>query len=164
LHSIRKEGAFQYCEEEPVGGSANDDLSVSCQATSRGLLLRFEGGEDFCLPFQIQNPRFTLQNSFHHQFTKSFEHFTMTVQSESIIKASNNLALNWVTTDINAERSLGPVDWKALQEYAINVKRKHTRNHDVQTACQLSSEYNIGGLNLVRRLDFQDGTSWVARI
>jgi hypothetical protein len=88
----------------------------------------------------------------------------MTIKRESIIKASNTLALNWATTDINAERALGPVNWEALQEYAINVKRKHAGNHDVQTTCQLSSEYNMGGLNLVRRLEFQDGTSWIARI
>jgi hypothetical protein len=60
----------------------------------------------------------------------------MTIKRESIIKASNTLALNWATTDINAERSLGPVNWEALQEYAINVKRKHAGNHDVQTTCQ----------------------------
>ncbi|KAF1948118.1 hypothetical protein CC80DRAFT_486569 [Byssothecium circinans] len=70
--------------------------------------------------------------------------------------------LNW-KNDINAERSLPPIDWKALQEYAIGIKRAHT-NHDSEVGCQLSSEYNMGGLHIVRRLDFHDGTSWVARL
>jgi hypothetical protein len=70
--------------------------------------------------------------------------------------------LNW-RSDINVERSLPPINWKALQEYAIGVKRMLT-NHDGEIGCQLSSEYNMGGLHVVRRLDFQDRTSWVARL
>jgi hypothetical protein len=62
--------------------------------------------------------------------------------------------LNW-RSDINAECSLPPINWKALQEYAI---------HDGEIGCQLSSEYNMGGLHVVRRLDLHDGTSWVARL
>ncbi|KAJ4286505.1 hypothetical protein N0V90_013205 [Kalmusia sp. IMI 367209] len=74
----------------------------------------------------------------------------------------NSRKLNW-KNDINSERALAPVNWKALEEYAIGVKREHT-NDDGEITCQLSTEYNMGGLHLVRRLDFHDGTSWVARL
>lgn len=70
--------------------------------------------------------------------------------------------LNW-RSNISAESSLPPIDWNALQEYAIGVKRMLTNQEGVIN-CQLSSEYNMGGLHVVRRLDFQDGTSWVARL
>lgn len=60
-------------------------------------------------------------------------------------------------------RSLTFVNWKALEEYAVGVKRQHT-NYDGEITCQLSAEYNMGGLHVVRRLDFHDGTSWVARL
>jgi hypothetical protein len=70
--------------------------------------------------------------------------------------------LNW-KKDINAERSLPLIDWRALKDYAIRIKLMLT-NVDDEISCQLSSEYNMGGLHVVRRLDFQDGTSWVARL
>src|SRR4051812_34763668 len=102
-----------------------------------------------------------LSSSIH----KVFEHFNMTIQKEPILKASNaNLSLNWTTTDIKAEPSIGPVNWEALEEYAVSIKRNHDGNHHDQTTCHISTEYSMGGLNLVRRLDFQDGTRWVARI
>jgi hypothetical protein len=75
---------------------------------------------------------------------------------------ANTKPLNW-KNDINAERSLTPINWTALKEYAIGVKQKHT-NDDGEITCQLSAEYNMGGLHIVRRLDFHDGTSWVARL
>lgn len=73
------------------------------------------------------------------------------------------VALNWATTDINGEDSLGPVNWEALVQYAVDIKLQLDGINGPIT-CQLSSEYNMGGLNLVRRLHFQDGTCWVARI
>lgn len=73
------------------------------------------------------------------------------------------VVLNWATTDINRVESLGPVNWEALVQFAVNTKRRHDGYNGPMT-CQLSAEYNMGGLNLVRRLDFQDGTRWVARL
>ncbi|KAF1934506.1 hypothetical protein EJ02DRAFT_363555, partial [Clathrospora elynae] len=75
---------------------------------------------------------------------------------------ANPIQLNW-KNDIVNESSLAFVDWNALQEFAIGVKR-HCSNHDSIISCKLSAEYNMGGLHVVRRLDFQDGTSWVARL
>lgn len=73
------------------------------------------------------------------------------------------VALNWATTDITREDSLGPVDWEALVQYAVDIKLQRD-GINCPITCQLSSEYNMGGLNLVRRLHFQDGTCWIARI
>ncbi|KAF2182611.1 hypothetical protein K469DRAFT_669624 [Zopfia rhizophila CBS 207.26] len=72
--------------------------------------------------------------------------------------------MNWKTTNINQERSLNSVNWKALEEYAIKVKRKYSGNYNDEITCRLSAEYSMGGLNVVRRLDFHDATSWVARL
>lgn len=70
--------------------------------------------------------------------------------------------LNWKTTSIDAEPALGLVNWDALKQYAISVKR---RDDGSQTStCELSSEYNTGGLHAVRRIDFDDGCRWVARL
>jgi hypothetical protein len=79
----------------------------------------------------------------------------------SQVATANSIQLNW-KKDIGNESSLAFVDWKALQEFAIGVKRRS--NHDSNTTCQLSADYNMGGLHVVRRLDFADGTSWVARL
>ncbi|KAI0398907.1 kinase-like protein [Xylaria palmicola] len=73
------------------------------------------------------------------------------------------VALNWMTGNTKREDSLGPINWDALVQYATNIKGQRDGNRDWIT-CQLSSEYNMGGRNLVRRLDFQDGTHWIARI
>ncbi|KAF2019623.1 hypothetical protein BU24DRAFT_431357 [Aaosphaeria arxii CBS 175.79] len=56
----------------------------------------------------------------------------------------------WKNTDINQERLL--------------KSRKQLVNYDDRVTCELSSEYKMGGINAVRRLDFDDGTSWVARV
>ncbi|KND93773.1 hypothetical protein TOPH_01933 [Tolypocladium ophioglossoides CBS 100239] len=69
------------------------------------------------------------------------------------------VALNWATTDIKQEKSLQPVNWEALVQYAIDIKRRREGNNGLIT-CHLSFEYNKGGRNVVRRLDFQDGTRW----
>lgn len=76
---------------------------------------------------------------------------------------SERIKLNWATTDINSEDALGPMNWEGLVQYAIR-KRCQRDGGNCSTTCQLSAEYNKGGRNLVRRLDFEDGTSWVARI
>ncbi|KAF2753263.1 hypothetical protein EJ05DRAFT_458272 [Pseudovirgaria hyperparasitica] len=70
--------------------------------------------------------------------------------------------LNW-KTNIDSECLPSPIDWKALEEYAISFKRKRS-NYDGEITCNVSAEYNMGGLHVVRRLDFQDGTTWVARL
>jgi hypothetical protein len=80
----------------------------------------------------------------------------------SQVVTANLIQLNW-KKDIGNESSLAFVDWKALQEFAIGVKRQFS-NPDSNVTCQLSADYNMGGLHVVRRLDFQDGTSWVARL
>jgi hypothetical protein len=37
-------------------------------------------------------------------------------------------------------------------------------NHANNIECQLSDKYNMGGLHVVRLLDFEDGTTWLARL
>ncbi len=72
-------------------------------------------------------------------------------------------ALNW-TTNIDQEDELRSINWGGLIQYAIDVR---TQRDEKENTCQLSSEYNKhnkDGFNLVRRLDFQDGIRWVARI
>ncbi len=59
--------------------------------------------------------------------------------------------------------SLPPINWKALVDYAIDVKRKHS-NNDCKVTCQISDEYKKGGLNIVRRLKFHDDTCWLVRL
>lgn len=81
--------------------------------------------------------------------------------SPQVVNA-NLLRLNW-KNNISNESSLAFVDWEALREFAIGIKR-HYSNHESNITCQLSADYNMGGLHVVRRLDFQDGTSWVARL
>ncbi|TWU70760.1 hypothetical protein ED733_001793 [Metarhizium rileyi] len=71
--------------------------------------------------------------------------------------------LNWPTTDMSMEVSLGTVDWDALLRYATHIRQKHEQSAAPIT-CQPSAEYNKGGRNLVRRLNFQDGVCWLARI
>jgi hypothetical protein len=77
-------------------------------------------------------------------------------------EATSARPLNW-KTDIDAERSLHSINWRALEDYAICIKRKYS-NLDGKITCQLSAEYSMGGLHVVRRLDFHDGTSWIARL
>lgn len=70
--------------------------------------------------------------------------------------------LNWLDTGAHPDPTLSLVNWENIVHYAIHVKTQ--RDGRSPTVCQLSSQYNKGGRNLVRRLDFQDGTRWVARI
>lgn len=77
----------------------------------------------------------------------------------------NNAApvLNWVNTDIDKEVSLDIVDWEALLRYATDARQKHEKS-ELQFTCQPSVEYNKGGRNLVRCINFQDGACWLVRM
>ncbi|KAI9146760.1 putative RNA-directed DNA polymerase from transposon BS [Paramyrothecium foliicola] len=78
------------------------------------------------------------------------------------IENSSDLALSWPGTDITTELSLQFVNWEGLLQYA--VRRKAYLDRHGPTDCKLFTKYNKGGRNLVRRIDFEDGTKWVARI
>ncbi|KAF2865942.1 hypothetical protein BDV95DRAFT_651482 [Massariosphaeria phaeospora] len=76
--------------------------------------------------------------------------------------STDPIRLNW-KDDINAENSLPPIDYAALVQYAKDTHQRHMKYaHNIE--CQLSDMYNIGGLHLVRLLDFGDGTTWLARL
>ena len=72
------------------------------------------------------------------------------------------LELNWKNVDFANENSFPPVNWAALQKYAINLKK--AQQGVLTTICTLRPEYNMGGLHLVRLLEFNDSSKWVARI
>jgi hypothetical protein len=72
------------------------------------------------------------------------------------------IRLNW-KDNINAESSLPPINCAALIQYAKDIKRRHLK-HASNIECQLSDKYNMGGLHVVRLLDFEDGTTWLARL
>ena len=50
---------------------------------------------------------------------------------------------------------IGNVKWQALTSTASDMRA---------IDCQLSEKYSLGHFNLVRRLQFADGVSWVARL
>ena len=75
---------------------------------------------------------------------------------------NETLKLSWPDTSTHPEPSLSLVNWETLMHYASRVKER--RDGGSGTTCQLSPQYNMGGRNLVRRLDFQNGPRWVARI
>jgi hypothetical protein len=72
------------------------------------------------------------------------------------------IRLHW-KDDINAEKSLPLIDCAALIQYAKEIHRRHMK-HARNNECQLSDKYNMGGLHVVRLLDFEDGTTWLARL
>jgi hypothetical protein len=72
------------------------------------------------------------------------------------------IRLHW-KDDINAEKSLPLINCAALIQYAEDVYRRH-KKHARNSKCQLSDKYNMGGLHIVRLLDFEDGTTWLARL
>jgi hypothetical protein len=72
------------------------------------------------------------------------------------------IRLNW-KDDINAEPALPLIDYVALIQYAKDINRRHMK-HASNIECQLSDKYNMGGLHVVRLLDFEDGTTWLARL
>ena len=50
---------------------------------------------------------------------------------------------------------LGAIKWQALTSLASRMRA---------VDCQLSEKYSVGHFNLVRRLQFADGISWIARL
>jgi len=50
---------------------------------------------------------------------------------------------------------LGAINWQALTSLAFRMRA---------VDCQLSEKYSVGHFNLVRRLQFTDGISWIARL
>ncbi|KGQ00994.1 hypothetical protein PAAG_12302 [Paracoccidioides lutzii Pb01] len=71
--------------------------------------------------------------------------------------------LNW-KTGIAKEPSLPPVKWDALKRYAVKLKRMQSEDPTCSITCNLLSEYNMDGLHLVRLLEFNGNTRWIARI
>ena len=73
-------------------------------------------------------------------------------------------SINWIS-DITQYPSIPALDWDALKQYAINLKRSMCQEEAPQhLTCHIPPIYNKGGLHLVRLLAFNDGTKRVARI
>ena len=72
--------------------------------------------------------------------------------------------LNW-QTEISQEDSLPMIDWDRLSTYAIQVKQSRETGHTCISipTCQILPIYSLGGLHLVRLLEFDDGDRWIAR-
>jgi hypothetical protein len=68
---------------------------------------------------------------------------------------------NWKTDDDGTGFIL--INWKALQVYAINLKKRTTDSGDDVT-CWLFTEHSKGGCHIVRQICFQDGTDWAVRL
>ena len=73
--------------------------------------------------------------------------------------ASSTPQLNWGTDNIEKDRPLAFINWEALKQFAREARRQVD---DGNSLCTLSAEYNMGGLHIVRRIDFNDGRQWVA--
>jgi hypothetical protein len=69
--------------------------------------------------------------------------------------------LNWQSDDIEQHKPLAFINWDALTRYAVDARR---RVDGIDCPCRLSPEYNMGGLHVVRRIDFQDKVQWLARL
>ncbi|KAK3304783.1 uncharacterized protein B0T15DRAFT_558784 [Chaetomium strumarium] len=69
--------------------------------------------------------------------------------------------LNWKTDTVELEKSLAFIDWEALEQYAGKARREL---EGADCSCRLSLEYNVGGLHVVRRVVFNDGYQWLARL
>lgn len=48
------------------------------------------------------------------------------------------------------------INWKRLTEVASDLRKG--------SKCRLSEKYSVGHFNLVRKLVFEDGVSWIARL
>ncbi|KAK4032226.1 hypothetical protein C8A01DRAFT_41338 [Parachaetomium inaequale] len=70
--------------------------------------------------------------------------------------------LNWKTDAINENKSLSHINWPALTRYAATARRQ-LDGVDC-SSCQLSPKYNMGGLHVVRRIEFDDSVQWLARL
>tara|TARA_R110002003_G_scaffold88_9_gene7112 strand:+ start:1454 stop:2020 length:567 start_codon:yes stop_codon:yes gene_type:complete len=75
---------------------------------------------------------------------------------------TNAMNMNW-KDNIEIEVSLPAIDWDALIQIAKHVKQRSSK-HDSEIECKLSATYKMGGVHVIRRLDFEDGTRWVARL
>jgi hypothetical protein len=86
----------------------------------------------------------------------------MTAQHSAIDPLS---ILNWEKTDITKAVRL-PVNWGALPEYALRLRRSLWQGSSAApfSTCALLPQYNLGGLHLVRLVEFDDGERWVARM
>ncbi|KGM92453.1 uncharacterized protein PADG_11270 [Paracoccidioides brasiliensis Pb18] len=73
------------------------------------------------------------------------------------------VVLNW-KTGISKEPSLPPVSWDALKRGAVKLKRMQSEDPTCSITCNPLSEYNMGGLHLVRILEFNDNTRWIVSI
>jgi hypothetical protein len=69
--------------------------------------------------------------------------------------------LNWQKGEIEQDKSLTFIEWDALKRYATNARRQVD---GAECSCQLSAEYNMGGLHVVRRVEFDDNIQWLARL
>lgn len=94
--------------------------------------------------------------------TVTYAHLNQRADKPTRIMSLDPIRLHW-KNDINAEKSLPPIDCAALIQYAKDVHRRHMK-HARNIECQLSDRYNMGGLHVVRLLDFEDGTTWLARL
>lgn len=52
-------------------------------------------------------------------------------------------------------------DFEALRRYASKIRHEVD---GVDYSCQLSAEYNVGGGSVVKRIEFEDGCQWVAKL
>ncbi|KGY15349.1 hypothetical protein PABG_11650 [Paracoccidioides brasiliensis Pb03] len=73
------------------------------------------------------------------------------------------VVLNW-KTGIAKEPSLPPVSWDALKRGAVKLKRMQSEDPTCSITCNPLSEYNMGGLHLVRILEFNDNTRWIVEM
>ena len=72
------------------------------------------------------------------------------------------LKLNWKTTPpIDHLPSLNFINWPPLAIYASTTRHKLD---GISSPSHLSPEYTMGGLHVVRRINFADGTQWLARV
>jgi hypothetical protein len=73
------------------------------------------------------------------------------IMSLALQAGTDPIRLRW-KDDINAEKSLPPINCATLIQYAKDVYRRHVK-HACNTECQLSNKYNLGGIHVFRLLD-----------
>ncbi|POR33167.1 Uncharacterized protein TPAR_06618, partial [Tolypocladium paradoxum] len=73
--------------------------------------------------------------------------------------------LNWKKKDIAKAVPLR-VNWDALQQYALRLRQPQWQGSTTPSfsTCVLLPQYTMGGLHLVRLVEFDDGNRWVVRI
>jgi aminoglycoside phosphotransferase (APT) family kinase protein len=85
----------------------------------------------------------------------------MAIEAECGTFVDDPFGSDWIDVALTEKFLLKSIKWKALEEYALAVYLRYHNDH--KTIVTLSTETSMGGRNVVRRLDFSDGTSWVAR-